>query len=103
MNGVVVRTVEELKAAQKGREHPTIIIQGELAGNLIASGIISGENHGALSRPIEETLSQTKSSPTTSVVALIQELIRLHHIEVLEGTGGRQIKITPLYSNRRDK
>ncbi len=103
MNGVVVRTVEELKAAQRQREHPTIIIEGELAGNLITSGIIRRENHCMVARPDGEQLPVIKSSPTNSVVELIRELTRLHHIEVLEGARGRQIKMTPVYTNRRDK
>ncbi len=104
MTGVVVRTVVELKAAQKRREHPTIIIEGELAGNLIASGIISRENYDSTGQALPlRRLQETRSSPITSVVELVSEITRLHDIEVHEGAGGRRIKITPVSSTRRDK
>jgi hypothetical protein len=104
MTGVIVRTVEELKAAQKRREHPTIIIEGELAGNLIASGIISRENHDSVTPTFAlRHVQETKSSPMNSVVRLFSEITRLHDIEVHDGAGGRRIKITPLSSTRRDK
>lgn len=104
MVGVVVRTVEELKAAQKRREHPTIIIEGELAGNLIASGILSRDNDNGAGQAVTPRLhAEAKSSPIYSVVELIRDITRLNYVEVAEGVGGRRIKITPVSSGRRDK
>jgi hypothetical protein len=53
MTGLVVTTIEELKAVQKNRQHPAIIIESELANNLLVSGVITPlENGGGSQRQI---------------------------------------------------
>ena len=40
MRWTTVRTVEELREARRNRAHGIIMVEGELASNLLASGII---------------------------------------------------------------
>jgi len=103
MSGVVVRTVEELKAAQKSRAHPTIFIEGELAGNLLAAGILTSSTvEHDRSVHVPASPNPLRSSPIVSVIEVLQQLSRCHRLEVLDGDQGPRIKIYPFSAVRRE-
>ena len=94
MTGIVVRTVEELKAVGRERDYPTIIIEGELANNLLISGVIRSSDGEGADRA--EILAPTE--PHSLFFPITQVLKHLSHankIEVFEDNGKRRIKIYP--------
>lgn len=101
MTGVVVRTVEELKSVGKDRAYPTIIIEGELANNLLISGVVraagdGGGTHGQVIAPKE---------PDPLIHPITQILERLSHanrFEIVEDNGQKRIKIYPKPLIRRE-
>lgn len=103
MSRVVVTTVEELKAAQKARAHPTILIEGELASNLLAAGILTSSNVGHdRSVQVPGFRNPLESSPIISVVEVLRDLSRCHRLEVMDGDAGPRIKIYPNSPARRE-
>jgi hypothetical protein len=104
MTGVVVRTIEQLKAVRHKREHPVIIIDGELAGDLISSGIVKFFlNTGTLQTIAEDFVHKKDRSPLFEVKQILLEYARDHNI-VIEGVPGhKMIKIIPRETIRRDK
>ncbi len=103
MSRVVVKTVEELKAAHKSRAYPTILIEGELASNLLAAGIVNSAAVGHdRSAHVPSSLTPLGSSPIGSVIEVFRNLSRCHQIEVMSGDHGPRIKIYPSPSVRRE-
>jgi hypothetical protein len=101
MTGIVVRTVEELKAVGQERAYPTIIIEGELANNLLISGVVRTMDDGR--QPQGEILAPTQ--PDSLFYPITQVLKHLSHsneIEVVEDDGRRRIKIYPRPLMRRE-
>ena len=103
MNVSVVKTVEELKASVKRRSFPTIIVEGQLAGNIVASGILTplGRDRATHSALPGKTKT-TAFSPTYEVIQLLQDLSLHHAIDVIDGTSGPRIKIHPVSVLRRE-
>ncbi|MDQ7782771.1 MAG: hypothetical protein RDU20_07820 [Desulfomonilaceae bacterium] len=103
MNVSVVTSVEELKASIKCRSFPTIVVEGQLAGNIVASGILAPlmEERASSSVPPgnEDTVPRT---PTHEVIQLLRDLSLHHAIHVIDGTSGPQIKIHPVSAPRRE-
>ncbi|MFH1112725.1 MAG: hypothetical protein V1792_02275 [Pseudomonadota bacterium] len=102
MNMSVVRTVEELKASMKSRSFPTMVVDGELASNIVASGILTPLN---ADRPSTGNFGKEKpagSTPTHEVIQLLQDLSLHHEIRVVAGPGGPRIKIHPVSAPRRE-
>jgi len=103
MTGVVVKTVEELEAANKRRALPTIIVEGELARNILASGILTplkGEKENRWGVP--EINKAAAPSPTYDVIRLLYDMTQSSVIEVINGKLGIKIKIYPKPANRRE-
>jgi hypothetical protein len=101
MAGIVVRTLEELKSAQKTRPHPTIVIEGELVNNLLISGIVrhkDGRQNG------EGEVVQLKSvnSQFYPILEVLLELSRAHSLEIINNISPMKIKIYPKPSLRRE-
>jgi len=101
MEGIFVRTVEELEAARLTRSHPNIIIEGELANNLIISGMVSLKSD---QRNREGQVSQVKSvnSHLYPVYRILLELSRTHCFEVMDDSGPKRIKMYPRPFCRRE-
>jgi hypothetical protein len=100
MTEVVVKTVEELKSVQKTRSLPTILIQGELANNLLIAGILRpNEVNGG-----EGEVVQLKRADSTlySVTEILHTLSRANRFEIIGGGGRKQIKISPKPFVRRE-
>ncbi|MCA1960531.1 MAG: hypothetical protein LDL33_07025 [Desulfomonile sp.] len=101
MAGILVKTVEELAALCQTRSHPTIVIEGELANNLIISGLVcprSDRSNG------EGEVSQLKTvgSHLYPVCRILTELSRTNCFEILGADGPKRIKIYPRLSSRRE-
>ena len=100
MTEIVVKTIGELKSVQKTRSHPIIRIEGELANNLLISGILrpSELNNG------EGEVAKLKKldSPMYSVTEILYELSRANRFEIIGGGRGRQIRISPKPFVRRE-
>jgi hypothetical protein len=101
MAGVVVRTVEELKAVQKTRSHPTIFIEGVLANDLIISGLV---RHQSDDRSIAAEVLQMKTAdlPRDPIYRILSELSHTHCFEIVGDGGPKRIRIFPQPSHRRE-
>jgi hypothetical protein len=103
MTGVVVKTVEELKAVKNNRAYPTIVIEGELASNLLASGIIASYAHMQDQPWGGPRLSrQLKPGPIDAVIEVLNDLSRWNRFEVMQCASGPKIKIYPVLAPRRE-
>jgi len=100
MTGVVVKTVEELKAVRNNRAHPTILIEGELASNLMASGIIASYTHLDDQQWVDSR--RVGRGPIDAVIEVLNELRRYSRFEVMDGPPGPRIKIYPVLAPRRE-
>lgn len=101
MAGIVVKTLEELKSVQKARSHPTIVIDGELANNLLISGIVrprcdrqNGEGEVVQLKAINSQLYP--------IFEVLFELSRAHCFQIVSDNSPTQIKIYPKPSSRRE-
>jgi hypothetical protein len=103
VNVSVVKTVEELKASIKSRSFPTIVVEGQLAGNIVASRILAPLNgdRATYSGPAGNQ-EKAALTPTYEVIQLLRELSLHHVIDVLDGPGGPRIKIHPVSVPRRE-
>jgi hypothetical protein len=101
MTGIVVKTVEELRAVQKTRSHPTIVIEGELANDLIISGMVQPT---ADRRNCEGEVIQVKAvnSQLYPVSQILLEMNRTNCLQIMDGNGPKRIKIYPRPSLRRE-
>ena len=101
MNGIVVTTVEELRSASKARSHPNIVIDGELANNLLISGILrvsgastSGEGEvGHLTAP---------DSLMYPICEIFHELSHSNLFQICRENNRCQIKVYPKPFPRRE-
>jgi hypothetical protein len=100
MTEVVVRTVEELKSVRKVRSHPIILIQGELANNLLIAGILRPKEFDGAQGEVVQLKSPT--STMYSVTEILNELSRANRFEIIGAGGGKQIKISPKPFVRRE-
>ncbi len=101
MTGIVVKTVEDLKALQKSRPHPTIVIEGELANYLIISGMVRPKpNH----QTSEAEVLQLKAvnSNLYPIYQILSELNRTNCFQIMDDNGPRRIRIYPRPSCRRE-
>jgi len=101
MNGVVVKTVEELSSVSKSRSHPSISIQGELANNLLISGILRVKRDLAAAEGQVVRLKDPKS-PMYSVCEILRELSYSSLFQVCRENSQCQIKICPKPFGRRE-
>ena len=101
MSGIVVTTVEELKSASKSRSHPNIFIQGELANNLLISGIFSvkGESAAGEGRVAQLSAADSLMYP---ICELLHELSHSNLFQIGGENGQCQIKIYPRPSSRQE-
>lgn len=103
MTGLVVTTIEELKAIQKNRPHPGIIIESELANNLLVSGvIIPTENGGGSSSQITKLKRENTSCPMSELMEVLDDLSTYNEFELVHGPRGKQIRIYPKHCSRRE-
>jgi hypothetical protein len=101
MEGIVVKTVEDLKAVQKSRSHPNIVIEGELANDLIISGMVQPKaDHGNS----EAEVLQLKpiDSHLYPIYQILWELNRSNCFQIMGENGPRRIRIYPRPSYRRE-
>jgi hypothetical protein len=101
MTGVVVETMEQLKAIHKRRSHPIVTIVGELADNLLISGVVRTIEQDA-PRAEVVTLNNPRPSELSPVVSLLHDLSRSNIFELVDEGQGRRIKIYPRPSLRRE-
>jgi hypothetical protein len=101
MAGIVVKTVEELKAVQKTRSHPTIVIEGELASDLIISGIVQPKSD---QRDCEGEVLQLKAinSHLYPIYQILWDLNRTNCFQIMGDNGPKRIRIYPRPSYRRE-
>lgn len=103
MTGLVVTTIEELKALQKNRQHPAIIIESELANNLLVSGVITPlENGGGPQRQITKLKKGNRSCPMSELMEVLDCLSTYNEFELIHGPRGKQIRIYPKTCSRRE-
>jgi len=103
VNVSVVKTVEELKASVRSRSFPTIVVEGQLASNIVASGILTPLNgDGATYSGLPGNQKRAALTPTYEVVQLLHELSLHHVIDVINGANGPKIKIYPVSLPRRE-
>jgi hypothetical protein len=103
MHWTTVRTVEELKEARRNRAHGIIMVEGELASNLLASGIIrncTDENGWQVALP--RSLRTAQQSPMYSVFDVLHTLSQHHQFQVVQGALGKKIRIEPMRLQRRE-
>ncbi len=100
MTELVVKTVEELKSVRKGRSHPIILIQGELANNLLIAGILRPSELDAAQGEVVQL--KQPSSTMYSVTEILYELSHANRFEIMAGGGCKQIKISPKPFVRRE-
>ncbi|MGB6064537.1 MAG: hypothetical protein WBG50_06990 [Desulfomonilaceae bacterium] len=100
MDEIVVKTVEDLKSIRKVRSHPVILIQGELANNLLISGILRPNEQDTAKGEVVK-LRETGSAMYT-VTEILYELSRANLFEIKGAGGGKQIKISPKPFIRRE-
>ena len=101
MTGIVVRTVEDLKAVQKSRSHPNIVIEGELANDLIISGMVRPKaDH--LNSEAEVLQLKTVNSHLHPIYQILWELNRTNCFQIMGDNGPRRIRIYPRPSYRRE-
>lgn len=82
---------------------PTIIVEGELASNILASGILTpmnGVSHGLWHVPGIE--KHAGPSPIYEVARLLHDLTINSNITVLDGPPGQRIKIYRSSRTRRE-
>jgi hypothetical protein len=101
MAGVVVKTVEELKAVQKTRSHPTIFIEGGLANDLIISGTVRSKfDYPALEAEVLKP--NAADSLRDPIYRILIELSQTHCFEIVSGDGRKRIRVYPRPSCRRE-
>jgi len=101
MTGIVVEKSEQPKSVHKTRSHPVISIVGELANNLLISGVIRSCEPGEPQAEVVK-LRDPRSRELCSVVTLLQNLSESHVFELADNDRGRIIKIYPRPSTRRE-
>lgn len=101
MAGIVVKTLEELKSLHRGRSHPTIVIEGELANNLLISGMVRPKD-GRPNGEGEVVQLKTNNSQLYPIFEVLFELSRAHCIQIVNDNSPKQIKIYPRPSSRRE-
>lgn len=101
MEGIVVKTVEELKAVQKSRPHPTIVIDGGLANDLIISGMVRPKS-GDFSGEGEVSQIRTANSNLYPIYQILSDLSRANCLQIVGGAGAKTIRIYPRPSLRRE-
>lgn len=103
MHRHVVNTVEELRNSIRKRAVPTVIIDGDLACNILAAGILvraKGEDHPRwIAREADINASL---GPTYEVAQLMHELALQNNIEVIKEGPGPKIKVYPKPVARRE-
>ncbi|MFH0824726.1 MAG: hypothetical protein V2B18_18390 [Pseudomonadota bacterium] len=103
MTGIVVKTVEELKAAQKKRAHPAIFIKGELAANLLASGIVTPVQEDRNSGWVVNGNGDSASAgPIKGVIDVLSGLSRSNRLEVINEGSVPTISFYPVQTPRRE-
>jgi hypothetical protein len=101
MAGIVITTIEQLKSTEKFRWHPTVIIEGELANNLMISGVVRALHNGE-SQEAEVVSVKETDSVIYPVVEILKDLSTWNRFEILEGEKGKRIKIYPKTAVRRE-
>jgi hypothetical protein len=101
MTGVVVETTEQLKAVHRGRSHPVVTIVGELANNLLISGVVRASEQDAPRAEVVK-LNNPESSKLYPVVSMLQDLSRSNVLELVEDGQGKLIRIYPKPCHRRE-
>ncbi len=101
MAGIVVKTLEELKTVQKVRSHPSIVIEGELANNLLIAGIVRPkyDRQNGEGEVVQLTTTNSHLYPFFEVLS---ELSRAHCFQILNDNCPQQIKIYPKPCVRRE-
>jgi hypothetical protein len=101
MAKIVVRTLEELRSVRKARPHPSIVIEGELANNLIIAGIVRPK-HDCPNGEGEVVQFMAANSHLYPIFEILSEFSRAHCFQILNDNRPYQIKIYPKPSIRRE-
>lgn len=101
MTGIVVERIEQLRSVHKTRGHPVITIVGDLANNLVISGIVRSMGPDAHQAEVVK-LTDSRSPELWSVISLLQELSGSNVLEFVDNEKGRAIKIYPKHDIRRE-
>jgi len=101
MTGIVVERIEQLRSVHKTRAHPVITIVGDLANNLVISGIVRSIGPNAHQAEVVK-LTDSRSPELWSVISMLQELSGSNVFEFVDNEKGRAIKIYPKYDLRRE-
>src|SRR5512139_2076812 len=101
MTGIVVKTVEELRAVQKTRSHPTIVIEGELANDLIISGMVQPTSDRQTCEG-EVVGIKAINSQLYPVSQILSEMKRTNCFLIVGDNSPKRIKIYPRPSLRRE-
>jgi len=101
MTGIVVERIEQLRSVHKTRAHPVITIVGDLANDLVISGIVRSTGPDA-NRAEVVNVTDFRSPELWSVISLLQEISGSNVFEFVDNEKGRAIKIYPKYDMRRE-
>jgi hypothetical protein len=100
MIGKEVVKFEELKAFWKSTRCPSILIRGELANNLLASGLVDDAETDLAGRVVAPT--DVHLGPMQEVHDILREIAIFGQFRVEKGDSGKAIRIFPKPSNRRE-
>jgi hypothetical protein len=101
MAGIVVKTLEELKSVQKIRSHPSVVIEGEFANNLLIAGMVrpKDDRENGEGELVQLTTTNSHLYP---IYEVLFEFSRAHCFQIFSDNSPRQIKIYPKPSLRRE-
>ncbi len=103
MMGVVVKTVRQLEEANKSRAHPRIIVEGELASNILASGILKPfKDNGGTVWKVAPIQRNAGPSPINDVIRLLNDIAYTCTIDVVTEARTSRIAIYPKPVLRRE-
>lgn len=94
MTGIVVERIEQLRSVHKTRAHPVITIVGDLANNLVISGIVRSIGpHARFAEVVK--LTDYRSPELWSVISLLQELNGSNVFEFVDNEKRKSYKDIP--------
>lgn len=103
MSQLIVRTVQELKALEWSRSHPTILIEKELANNLLVSGMLTVADTANPRQDLLTTPQEPdRAGPMQEVLRILNSLRVYNHFELEQGLEGARIRVFPKTASRRE-
>ena len=103
MTPKVVHTFQELKAAQKTGFFPSLVIGGELANNLLVSGLVTFSNGGTNRQGFVASSSlPVERGPIHEVFDILRELSYSNRFEIVQAPTGPEILVVRETAHRRE-